>query len=264
MTPPRIGAPRNPMTSIAWTTGGGKPGGSAVVPPSTTTTRRAVIIAKATAHSPQASLAAVRALTRPPWCPARMNRPLRDCPNGHHCPRYAARLLPATQRRIAARALQSPPVAHLGDHHAQDLVGAFGAIRDPARDLVEAARGGCLAAPTARPQPVEVVVGHLPAVGGQPCPDVHPAKGGRVADSRVADRDRAGGAHRRAGSSTVRVRASASRVAVRRAARGAPRGPAPATWSAATPAAARSSRTCPSRRSPPRPPAPASRPARAG
>src|SRR6266545_3388571 len=140
MTAPRIGAPKNPMASIAWTTGGGKPGGSAVVPPSTTTTRRAVIIAKATAHSPQASLAAVRALTRPPWCPARMNRPLRDCSNGHHCPRYAARLLPATQRRIAARALQSPPVAHLGDHHAQDLVGAFGAIRDPARDLVEAAR----------------------------------------------------------------------------------------------------------------------------
>ena len=119
------------MTSIAWITGGGKPGGSALVPPSTTTTRRAVIIAKATAQSHQASLAAVRVPTRPRWCPARMELPVRDCSNGHHCPRSAARLLPATQ---------SPPVAHLGDHHAHDLLGAFGAVRDPARDLVEAAR----------------------------------------------------------------------------------------------------------------------------
>jgi hypothetical protein len=54
------------MTSIAWTTGGGKPGGSAVVPARTTTTRRAAIIANETAHSHQASRAAVRALTPPP------------------------------------------------------------------------------------------------------------------------------------------------------------------------------------------------------
>ena len=54
------------ITSIAWTAEGGKPGGGAVVPASTTTTRRAVIIANETAHSHQASRAAVRPLMRPP------------------------------------------------------------------------------------------------------------------------------------------------------------------------------------------------------
>jgi polyhydroxyalkanoate synthesis regulator phasin len=90
------------MTSIAWTTGGGKPGGCALVPASTTTTRRAVIIA----NEP-------RTATRQVWrrcapsrghagAPRAWNCPLRDCSNGHHCPRYAARLLPASQSGLPA------------------------------------------------------------------------------------------------------------------------------------------------------------------
>src|SRR5215211_6808585 len=68
MTPPRIGAPRNPMISIAWMTGAGKPGGRAAPDPAkiAITTRRASIIANDTAQSHQARRAALPARTPPP------------------------------------------------------------------------------------------------------------------------------------------------------------------------------------------------------
>src|SRR4029453_18492854 len=68
MTPPRIGAPRNPMTSIAWIAGGGMAGGRAAPDPASIAiiTRRAAIIANAAPQSHQARRAALPARAPPP------------------------------------------------------------------------------------------------------------------------------------------------------------------------------------------------------
>ena len=111
MTPPRIGAPRNPTTSIAWISGVGKPGGSTAWPASTTTTRRASIIANDTAHSHQARRAALPARAPPPcWALSGRvtDRLLPACPRQQdNAPSAHSALDPLQPRRMASVVLLS-------------------------------------------------------------------------------------------------------------------------------------------------------------
>ena len=87
------------------------------------------------------------------------------------------------------------------------LAGALGVLRRPHRheahhpaDLlsdqdgisVSVAAQAALPARRSLLQPIQVLVGHLPAIGGLQQADVEPVKRRRILDRRVADRDHAG------------------------------------------------------------------------